>query len=56
MKDVRLLFAREADRMYRVSHGTTARLVRERRLRGIKRGKRTLVSAKECEQVLGVGL
>ena len=52
--DRRLLFASEADRLYRLSRGTVARMVKERRLRSIRRGKRTLVSAKECEQMLGV--
>lgn len=53
--DVRLLFVREAETMYRLRHGQIRAMIKAKRLRGIKRGRRTLVSAKQCEEVLGVG-
>lgn len=54
MNGVRLLFAREAEGVYRLGHGTIPKMIKQRKLRGIRRGKRTLVSVSECERVLGV--
>lgn len=53
-QDARLLYVREAERMYRIGHGKIRAMVKAKTLRGIRRGARTLVSAKQVEEVLGV--
>lgn len=52
--DVRLLYVREAERLYRLGHGKIRAMVKAKTLRGIRRGARTLVSAKQVEEILGV--
>ena len=52
--DVRLLYVREAERMYRIGHGKIRAMIKAKALRGIRRGARTLVSAKQVEELLGV--
>ena len=53
--DVRLLYVREAEHMYRIGHGKIRAMIKAKTLRGIRRGARTLVSAKQVEELLGVG-
>ena len=53
-EDPRLLYVRQAERLYRVGHGVIRAMVLAKRLRGIRRGARTLVSAKQVEELLGV--
>lgn len=52
--DHRLLFAREADRMYRKRNGTCRRLWEQKKLPGRMEGRFLLVSAKRVEELLGV--
>lgn len=52
-KDPRLLYAREADRLYRLRSGTVADAYRAGKIPGRRRGNKTLVSAKRAEELWG---
>lgn len=51
-----LLTCREADRLYRLRHGTSAAAFRAGRLPGKVRGRAILVSAKRADELFGLGL
>lgn len=54
MTDARLLYAREADRSFRLRNGTAANAYRAGQIPGRVRGRRVLISAKRAEELWGV--
>ena len=54
MTDRRLLFAREADRAYRLRNGTAAAAYRSGQIPGRVAGRKILISAKRADELWGV--
>lgn len=53
-RDRRVMTCNEAERLYRLRHGRVADDYRARLIRGKRRGRAILVSAKQCEELYGV--